>query len=284
VLLTEFARDIALLQSVGIRPVIVHGGATQITKALDAMGVYSVFRQGIRVTDGPIMDVVESVLGKINKALVRLINQQSGKAVGLSGQDGSFIRARKRVLPPEGESHEPIDLGQVGEVESIDQEIIRLHHSHNFVPVIMPIGVGADGEPYNLIASAVAGKLAEVLKAEKLIVLTDTPGILDLNGKLITGHTAGELEEMFVNGRLPIALQAKLEAAVEAVEHGVNSAHIIDSAIANALLLEIFTSEGVGSLVRSDAGPHFFADSLRYLKANRSANFDGPQFVFDQNE
>lgn len=278
----EFGCDIALLQSVGIHLVIVHGGALQITQMLKRMGIYSVFHNSIRVTDAATMEVVDMVLGKLNQDVVGLINQQGGRAVGLCGQDGLFIYAKKLVLPAEGEMRGTIDLGLVGEIERIDPEIIKLYHTRNFVPVVVPIGVGEEGESYNLDAATVAARLAEVLQAEKLISLTDLPGILDQNGKLISSITVNEIEGLFASGGLSEAIHKKIGAALEAVRHGVRSVHVVDGRCPNALLLELLTSEGSGTLIRSDAGPHFFADSLRYLRANVIEDFDGPAFTFDE--
>jgi acetylglutamate kinase len=280
----EFGSDVALLQSIGIRPVVVHGGAPQITAMLDKMGIYSAFRRGIRVTDPAIMEVVEMVLSKLNRELVGAINRQGGRAIGLSGVDGRFIHARKMLLPPEGEDHAGVDLGQVGEIERIDPDLISLHQANGFIPVVMPIGVGADGEPYNINADVVAGELAAALAAEKLILLTRLPGLHDQNGKLINGLTVSEMEGLYDTGRLRHDIFAKIEAALAAVKGGVKAAHIIDGRVPNALLLEVLTSEGIGTLVRSDTGPHFFSDSLRYLKADISGNFDGPVMTFGKDK
>ena len=186
-----FARDVVLLKVVGMNPVIVHGGGPQIDELLRRVGKKGEFIQGMRVTDAETMDVVEMVLGgQVNKDIVNLINRQGGRAVGLTGTDGNFIRARKLKVRGSGDSDELLDIGQVGEVESIDPEIVNLLHTRNFIPVIAPLGVGANGESYNINADLVAGKVAEILKAEKLIVLTNTPGVLDKNGNLLTGLTA----------------------------------------------------------------------------------------------
>ena len=260
-----FGRDIALLRLVGMNPIVVHGGGPQINELLDKMGVQSTFRRGMRVTDEKTMNVVEMVLGELNQEIVGLINQHGGKAVGLNGQDGHFIHARKMLLPPEGYQKEAIDLGLVGEIERIDPEIINLLYSKDFIPVVMPIGVGAEGEAYNINADVVAGKLAETLKAEKLILMTNTPGVLDKNGRLITGLTASEIEALFSDGTIHGGMLPKLGSALQAVRNGVKSAHIIDGRVPNALLLEVLTSEGIGTTIRSDAGPHFFADSQRYF-------------------
>jgi acetylglutamate kinase len=260
-----FGRDVAMLRLVGMSPVLVHGGGPQITDLLDKMGVQSVFRRGMRVTDDKTMNVVEMVLGELNQEIVGLINQHGGKAVGLGGQDGQFIHARKMLLPPVGAETEAIDIGFVGDIERIDPEIIDLLRSRDFIPVVMPIGVGSEGEAYNINADVVAGKLAETLKAEKLILMTNTPGVLDRQGKLITGLTASEIQGLFSDGTIQGGMLPKLGSALEAVKNGVKSAHIIDGRVPNALLLEVLTSEGVGTTIRSDEGPHFFADSRRYF-------------------
>ena len=209
-----FARDIAMLRLVGMNPVVVHGGGPQINELLEKMGIRSEFRRGMRVTDEKTITVVEMVLGELNQEIVGLINQYGGKAIGLSGQDGRFIRARKMLLPAEGSEQSPLDIGLVGEIESIDPEILNLHFSRSFIPVVMPIGVGADGEAYNINADLVAGKLAEILKAEKLILMTNTPGVLDKDGNLITNLTAREIEALFADGTIHGGMLPKLASAL----------------------------------------------------------------------
>lgn len=260
-----FGRDITLLRLVGMSPIVVHGGGAQITDLLNEMGVKSVFRRGMRVTDGETMKVVKMVLGELNQEIVELINQHGGKAVGLSGQDGRFIHARRMLLPPEAGEQAAVDLGLVGEIERIDPEVVDLLRSRDFIPVVMPIGVGAEGEAYNINADVVAGKLAETLRAEKLILMTNTPGVIDTAGRLIAGLTASEIERLFSEGAIHGGMLPKLSSALEAVKNGVKAAHIIDGRVPNALLLEVLTSEGVGTAIRSDAGPHFLADTRRYL-------------------
>jgi acetylglutamate kinase len=260
-----FARDIALLRLVGMNPIVVHGGGPQINEVLDKMGVHSEFRRGMRMTDEKTMNVVEMVLGELNQEIVGLINQAGCRAVGLNGQDGRFIHARQMLLPPEDGAGPAVDVGLVGEIESIDCDLIHLLASRDFVPVVMPIGVGTDGEPYNINADIVAGRLAEALQAEKLILMTNTPGVLDKNGTLINGLTAGEIEALFADGSIHGGMLPKLAAALEAVMNGVKSAHVIDGRVPDALLLEVLTSEGVGTTIRSDDGPHFFADTQRYF-------------------
>jgi acetylglutamate kinase len=265
-----FGRDITMLRLVGMSPIVVHGGGPQITDLLNKMGVKSEFRRGVRVTDDETMNVVKMVLGELNQEIVGLINQHGGKAVGLSGQDGRFIRARKMLLPPEADEKAAVDVGLVGEIESIDPEVVDLLRSRDFIPVVMPIGVGAEGEAYNINADVVAGKLAQTLRAEKLIMMTNTPGVLDTQGRLITGLTASEIDRLFSDGTIHGGMLPKLASALEAVKNGVKAAHIIDGRVPNALLLEVLTSEGVGTAIRSDAGPHFLVDTRRYLSESAS--------------
>ena len=247
----SFARDIVLMKTVGINPVVVHGGGPQIGDLLKRLNIESQFIEGMRVTDSQTMDVVEMVLGgQVNTDIVNLINQHGGRAVGLSGTDGPLIRARKMMMRGKDNPEELIDIGQVGEVESIDPEIVRLLTSQNFVPVIAPVGVGKDGESYNINADLVAGKLAEILKAEKLVVLTNTPGVLDKAGNLLTGLSARQIDELFADGTIHGGMLPKIGSALEAVKNGVNSCHIIDGRVEHALLLEVLTSEGVGTLIK----------------------------------
>ena len=246
-----FARDVVLLKVVGMNPVIVHGGGPQIDDLLKRVGKKGEFIQGMRVTDAETMDVVEMVLGgQVNKDIVNLINRCGGKAVGLTGKDGGLIRARKMKLRGAPGSDELVDIGQVGEVESIDPAIVNLLHTQDFIPVIAPVGVGANGESYNINADLVAGKVAEILKAEKLIVLTNTAGVLDKNGNLLTGLTARKVDELFADGTIHGGMLPKIGSALEAVKNGVNTCHIIDGRVEHALLLEILTDEGVGTLIK----------------------------------
>ena len=248
-----FARDVVMLKLVGMNPIIVHGGGPQIGDLLKTMGIESEFRQGMRVTDEKVMNVVEMVLGELNQEIVGLINQQGGKAVGLTGQDGAFIRARKLLLKSETEPGQLIDIGLVGEIERIDPELIALLDSRDFIPVIAPIGVGGAGEPYNINADLVAGKLAETLRAEKLVLMTNTVGVLDQGGKLLTGLTASEIDRLFADGTIHGGMLPKIGSALEAVKRGVASSHVIDGRVAHALLLEVLTNEGVGTMIRADA-------------------------------
>ncbi len=247
----SFASDIVLLKLVGINLVIVHGGGPQIDDQLTKMGKKGEFIQGMRVTDAETMEVVEMVLGgQVNTDIVNLINQHGGRAVGLSGTDGPLIRARKLLVHGKDNPKELIDIGRVGEVESIDPEVVQLLTARNFVPVIAPVGVGKDGESYNINADLVAGKLAEILKAEKLVVLTNTPGVLDKNGNLLTGLSAKKIDELFADGTISGGMLPKIGSALEAVKNGVNACHIIDGRVEHAVLLEILTSEGVGTLIK----------------------------------
>ncbi len=254
-----FARDVVMLKLVGMNPVIVHGGGPQIGDLLDKMGIKSEFRQGMRVTDERVMNVVEMVLGELNQEIVGLINQHGGKAVGLTGQDGAFIRARKLLLRSDNIAGEFVDIGLVGEIERIDAELIQLLDSRDFIPVIAPIGVGAGGEAYNINADLVAGKLAETLKAEKLVLLTNTVGVLDKSGKLLTGLSASEIDRLFADGTISGGMLPKIGSALDAVKNGVKSSHIIDGRVEHALLLEVLTNAGVGTMIRADDGPGRYA-------------------------
>ena len=247
-----FARDVVLLNLVGMNVVVVHGGGPQIENMLTRVGKKGEFVQGMRVTDAETMELVEMVLGgQVNKDVVNLINQAGGKAVGLTGKDGNFIRAKKLMIQHKDNPDEMIDIGQVGDIVSIDPSLITLLDSGAFIPVIAPIGVGQDGETYNINADVVAGKIAEVLKAEKLVLLTNTPGVLDKDGNLLTGITPKQIDEMVEDGTLSGGMLPKISSAVDAARSGVKSVHIIDGRVEHALLLEILTDEGVGTLIKS---------------------------------
>ncbi|HTS55842.1 MAG TPA: acetylglutamate kinase [Burkholderiales bacterium] len=247
----SFARDVVLLKLVGMNPVVVHGGGPQIDDLLKRLGKKGEFVQGMRVTDDETMDVVEMVLGGlVNKDIVTLLNQHGGRAIGLTGKDGTFIRARKLLLQSQGDG-EALDIGQVGEVASIDPEIVALLETREFIPVVAPIGVGGDGKSYNINADLVAGKLAEVLRAEKLILLTNTPGVLDKDGRLLTGLTPKQIDALFADGTISGGMLPKISSALDAAKGGVKSVHIIDGRVEHALLLEVLTDEGVGTLIRS---------------------------------
>jgi len=248
----SFAHDVVWLKLVGLNPVVVHGGGPQIEQLLNRLNIKSEFVQGMRVTDAATMDVVEMVLGgAVNKDIVTLINQAGGKAVGLTGQDGHLIRARKMMMPSKDKPDELIDIGSVGEIASIDPGVIAALEASGFIPVVAPIGVGEHGESYNINADLVAGKLAEVLKAEKLIMLTNTPGVLDEKGNLLTGLTPKRVDELVAEGTLSGGMLPKIASALDAARAGVKSVHIIDGRVDHALLLEILTDEGVGTLIRS---------------------------------
>jgi len=247
-----FAHDVVLLKLVGMNPVVVHGGGPQIDEVLKRVGKRGEFVQGMRVTDAETMDVVEMVLGGlVNKDIVNLINRYGGRAIGLTGKDGAFIRARKMLVHARDKADELIDIGQVGEIESIDPAIVTLLDSAAFIPVVAPIGVGRNGESYNINADLVAGKLAEILHAEKLVILTNTPGVLDKDGKLITGLTARQIDRLFADGTLSGGMLPKISSALDAARGGVKSVHIIDGRVEHAVLLEILTNEGVGTLIKS---------------------------------
>lgn len=246
----DFAKDVVLLKLVGMNPVVVHGGGPQINDLLSRVGKEGEFVQGMRVTDAETMDVVEMVLGgQVNKEIVSLINKHGGKAVGLTGKDGHFIRARKLFIQGEGAAE--IDIGQVGEVESIDATLVSLLDSQDFIPVIAPIGVGENGEAYNINADLVAASLAQTLKAEKLVLLTNTPGVLDREGKVLTGLTARDVDALFADGTIHGGMLPKISSALDAARHGVNSVHIIDGRVAHALLLEVLTNTGLGTMIRA---------------------------------
>ena len=248
----SFAHDVVLLKLVGMNPVVVHGGGPQIDALLSRIGKTGEFVQGMRVTDAETMDVVEMVLGgAVNKDIVTLINQAGGKAVGLTGQDGAFIHAKKLLLPDKDRPEQMLDIGQVGEIDAIDPKVIFALEQGGFIPVVAPIGVGAGGESFNINADLVAGKLAEILKAEKLVLLTNTPGVLDKDGKLLTGLTPKRIDALFADGTLSGGMLPKISSALDAARNGVKSVHIIDGRVEHALLLEILTDEGVGTLIRA---------------------------------
>lgn len=250
----SFARDIVLMKLVGINPIVVHGGGPQIGNLLSKLGKTSEFVDGMRVTDSETMDVVEMVLGGlVNKEIVNLINVHGGKAVGLTGKDGNFIHARKINMTKAGatvdDAPEIIDLGHVGEVSSIDPAVVEMLGNSDFIPVIAPIGVGEDGHSYNINADLVAGKVAEVLKAEKLMLLTNIPGILNKQGELLTGLRLTDIDELIADGTIYGGMIPKTRCATDALKGGVNSVHIIDGRVDHAVLLELFTDQGVGTLL-----------------------------------
>jgi len=245
---SSFAMDVVLLKLVGMNPVVVHGGGPQINEHLEKIGKKGEFINGVRVTDEETMDVVEMILGgQINKEIVHQINIHGGKAVGLTGQDGNFIHASKLDKDKDGKK---IDLGYVGKIESIDPSLIDFLDTGDFIPVIAPIGIGSDGKTYNINADVVAGKLAEVLMAEKLILMTNTKGVLDNQNNLITGIKPNDIETLIKDGTLSGGMLPKIESAMDAAKGGVNSVHIIDGRVEHALLLEILTNQGVGTLIK----------------------------------
>lgn len=249
-----FARDIVLLKQVGLNPVVVHGGGPQINQLLEKLGKEGEFIQGMRVTDRETMDVVQMVLGGlVNKDIVALINRHGGRAVGLTGRDAGLVRARKlKVSRKSADMLEPeiIDIGHVGEVASIDPSILNLLESKDFIPVVAPIGVGEDGEAYNINADVVASKIAQVLGAEKLLLLTNTAGVLDKEGKLLTGLSARDVEALIENGTIYGGMLPKIDFALDAVRGGVKTVQIIDGRVPHAVLLELLTDKGVGTLIR----------------------------------
>jgi acetylglutamate kinase len=248
----SFAHDVVLLKLVGMNPVVVHGGGPQIDEALERVGKKSQFIQGMRVTDAETMEVVEWVLaGEVQGELVTMINSFGGQAVGLTGKDGTLIRAHKLRMPDKDDPTKSHDIGHVGEIEAINPAVVKALQDDAFIPVISPIGFGADGETYNINADVVAGKIAEILKAEKLVMLTNTPGVLDKNGKLLTGLTSRQIDDLFADGTISGGMLPKISSALEAAKSGVNAVHIIDGRVDHCLLLEILTDAGVGTMIKS---------------------------------
>jgi acetylglutamate kinase len=247
-----FASDVVLLNLIGFNIVVVHGGGPQIENLLGRVGKKGEFIQGMRVTDAETMEVVEMVLGgQVNKDIVNLINQHGGKAVGLTGKDGNSIRAKKLLLENKERPEAPIDVGQVGDITVVDPSLIDYLEKGGFIPVIAPVGVGENGETYNINADVVAGKVAEVLRAEKLVLLTNTPGVLDKAGNLLTGITPAQIDAMVADGTLSGGMLPKIGSALDAARHGVKGVHIIDGRVEHALLLEILTDHGVGTMIKS---------------------------------
>ena len=247
-LFESFARDVVLMKLVGMNPIIVHGGGPQIGQLLDRLAIQSEFIEGMRVTDEPTMDVVEMVLGaSVNKEIVDSIHRNGGRAVGLTGKDGELLRAKKLQLT--AASEEQPDIGQVGEVTSVDTRVLQMLGDSDFIPVIAPIAGGEDGMTYNINADLVAGKIAEVLNAEKLMLLTNVPGLLDEQGEVLTGLATDEVSRLIAEGVIAGGMLPKIRCALDAVKSGVTSAHIIDGRVPHAALLEIFTDEGIGTLI-----------------------------------
>jgi acetylglutamate kinase len=253
---TQFARDIVLLKTVGINPVVVHGGGPQIGDLLQKLSIESKFIDGMRVTDSATMDVVEMVLGgQVNKEIVNLINNQGGSAIGLTGKDGKLITADKLHVTrkaPEMQQPEIIDIGHVGQVKSVNTDLINMLVNSDFIPVIAPIGVDEKGQSYNINADLVAGKVAEILKAEKLMLLTNTAGLLDKQGEVLTGLNAKQVDELIADGTIYGGMLPKIQCALDAVRAGVKRAHIIDGRVSHSILLEIFTDQGVGTLITNE--------------------------------
>ena len=249
----SFARDMVMLKLIGINPIVVHGGGPQIGEVLAKLNIKSEFVDGMRVTTSETMDVVEMVLGGlVNKDIVNLINQNGGKAIGLTGKDGQLLHAKKLQVTkqsPDMQQPEIIDIGHVGEVTRVNTQVLDMLSQSDFIPVIAPIGVDANGASYNINADLVAGKVAEVLRAEKLILLTNISGLQDKNGEVLTGLTTQEVDELIADGTIYGGMLPKIQCALDAVHAGVTSAHIIDGRVPNATLLELFTDEGVGTLI-----------------------------------
>jgi len=249
----SFARDVVLMKLVGMNPVVVHGGGPQIGALLTKLNIQTEFVDGMRVTDAQTMDVVEMVLGgSVNKEIVSSINRNGGKAIGVTGKDGQMIRARKLTVSrysPELDVSEIIDIGHVGEVDQIDTEVLQVILKSNFIPVIAPIGVGEDGSTYNINADLVAGKLAQVMQAEKLMLLTNVAGLLDKQGKILTGLSTLQVDGLIGDGTITGGMLPKIRCALDAVRSGVTSAHIVDGRVPHAVLLETFTDEGMGTLI-----------------------------------
>jgi len=262
-----FARDVALLHSVGMKPIIVHGGGWRIDELMRQMGMESRRHRGYRVTDERTLTLIEMALDELNQELTGLVNKYGGRAVGLNGQDGRFIHARRMALAPQSATEAEPDLGFVGDVESIDTDLVHLLLSRNFIPVIMPIGVGVDGAAYHINSDLLAGRLARTLEAEKLILMTNVPGVRDRTGRLVYILAASEAEALLRDGVVEGGMRPRVTAALDAVREGVRSVHIIDGGVPSALLLEVLTAEGVGTAVRADSGPHFLEDSRGYLLA-----------------
>ncbi len=248
----SFARDVILLKLVGMNPVVVHGGGPQIDEALKKIGKAGTFIQGMRVTDEETMEVVEWVLGgEVQQDIVMLINHFGGQAVGLTGKDGGLIRAKKMFIPDQKQSGAMIDLGFVGEIEAINPAVVKALQDDAFIPVISPIGFSQEGQAYNINADLVAGKMAEILHAEKLVMMTNIPGVMDKNGTLLTDLTAREIDSLFADGTISGGMLPKISSALDAAKSGVNSVHIIDGRIEHSLLLEILTEQAFGTMIRS---------------------------------
>lgn len=249
----SFAKDVVLLKLIGLNPVVIHGGGPQIDSALKRLGKQGNFIQGMRVTDADTMEVVEWVLGgQVQQDIVMMINEAGGKAVGLTGKDGGLIQARKKLMPNKENPDAPLDIGFVGDISSIDPSVVKALQDDQFIPVISPIGYDAEqGDVYNINADVVAGKMAEVLQAEKLLMMTNTPGVLDKSGRLLRKLSAKTIDELFADGTISGGMLPKISSALDAARNGVNSVHVVDGRVAHCLLLEILTDKGVGTMITS---------------------------------
>ncbi len=249
----SFARDVVLLKLIGLNPVVIHGGGPQIDSALKRLGKQGNFIQGMRVTDADTMEVVEWVLGgQVQQDIVMMINEAGGKAVGLTGKDGGLIQARKKLMPNKENPEAPLDIGFVGDISSIDPSVVKALQDDQFIPVISPIGYDPEeGDVYNINADLVAGKMAEVLQAEKLLLMTNTPGVLDKSGQLLRKLSAKTIDELFADGTISGGMLPKISSALDAARNGVNSVHVVDGRVPHCLLLEILTDKGVGTMITS---------------------------------
>jgi acetylglutamate kinase len=248
----SFAHDVVLLKLIGLNPVVVHGGGPQIDEALNRIGKKGSFVQGMRITDHETMEVVEWVLGgQVQQDIVLMINEAGGKAVGLTGKDGGLMRATKKLMPNKDNPQEPIDIGFVGNITKVDPSVVKALQDDQFIPVISPIGLGEDGMAYNINADVVAGKMAEVLHAEKLLMMTNTPGVLDKDGNLLRELSARTIDDMFADGTISGGMLPKISSALEAARNGVRSVHVVDGRVPHCLLLEVLTDQGVGTMISS---------------------------------
>jgi len=248
----SFAHDVVLLKLIGLNPVVVHGGGPQINEALTRVGKAGEFIQGMRVTDLETMEVVEWVLGgQVQQDIVMMINEAGGKAVGLTGKDGGLIRARKKLMSNDLDPDSPLDIGYVGEITKVDPSVVKALQDDQFIPVISPIGFGEDGLAYNINADLVAGKMAEVLGAEKLLMMTNTPGVLDANGQLLRELSSRTIDSMFADGTISGGMLPKISSALDAARNGVKSVHVVDGRVPHCLLLEVLTDQGVGTMISS---------------------------------
>ncbi|CAN1483583.1 ArgB Acetylglutamate kinase [Burkholderiaceae bacterium] len=253
VLQRSFAHDVVLLKLIGLNPIVVHGGGPQIDEALRRIGKKGTFIQGMRVTDADTMEVVEWVLGgQVQQDIVFMINEAGGKAVGLTGKDGCLIQAKKLLMPNKEDPSKPLDIGFVGDIEHVEPAVVKALQDDQFIPVISPIGYGEDGLAYNINADVVAGKMAEVLGAEKLLMMTNTPGVLDKDGKLMRSLSAKTIDALFADGTISGGMLPKISSALDAARNGVKSVHIVDGRVPHCLLLEILTDRGVGTMISSN--------------------------------